>query len=94
MWTYSKCTSISWRAYAGESRTLVDASSPILTGSGLAGVILVLTTDAGVIVRASTIQARTKVLTAAMVHARISDAAFRRRFALLAVGAGWAAGIG
>lgn len=83
-------TSISWRAYTGESRTFVDASGTIFASAGLAGVVFVLTANTGVIVRTSTIQARTKILTAAVVHAWISDAAFRCCFALLAIGSRWA----
>lgn len=84
-------TCISWRTYAGESGTLVDASSTVFASAGLTSIILVLTTDTSVIIRTGTIQTRTKILTTAMMHARISDATFRCRFALLAVRSGWTA---
>jgi len=81
-----KHTCISWRTYTSESWTFVDASGAVFASAGLASIVFILATDTRVIVRTSAVQARTKVLTTTMMHARISNAAFRCGFALFAIG--------
>jgi hypothetical protein len=87
-----KSTCVSWRTYASKSWTFVDASSAVFASAGLASIVFILATDTRVIIGTSAVQARAKVLTTTMMHAWISNAAFRCGFALFAIGTRWTAG--
>ena len=66
------------------------ARSTILTNTSLARIELILATNARIIIRTRTIQARPEITAQSIVHAWRADAPFRCGFALFAIGAAWA----
>lgn len=66
---------------------MVNARGTILANASFARVKLILASNAGVIISTRAIEAGAKVSAFTAMHARIANAAFRRCFALFAVGA-------
>ena len=82
---FKQVTCVPRRADASESRSFVDARSPVLARASLAGVVLVLTSDSGVVVGTGAVEPGPKVLAASVVHAGVADATFWRGLALFPI---------
>lgn len=74
-----------WWTDARVSRATVNARSTILTNASFACIELILATNARIIIRTCTVQARTEITAQSIVHAWIANATFRCRFALFAI---------
>jgi hypothetical protein len=86
----TKLTSIpSWTDTSVPS-PIINAGGPVATRACRTGVIFVLATDAGIIIRTRAVETRTKVLATPSVHARVAYAAFRCGLAVFSVCTRWA----